>query len=144
MEGQPVHFCPPAEITMARIFIVDDENSIRELFKYIFEDAGHEVVMANNGREALAVLQETIPDFMVLDVSMPEMSGTEFIVELKKRAARNPALNNIPFVVMTGENFMEAELNKIFGSAAGFVCFFPKMTPPEQVLEKAEDYLKSR
>lgn len=129
---------------MAKILIIDDENSIRELFKYIFEDAGHEVVLANNGLEALAVLQADIPDFIVLDVSMPEMSGTEFIVELKRRAARNPALHDIPFVVMTGENFMETELNKVFASASGFVCFFPKMTPPEMVLEKAAEVLKNR
>jgi len=129
---------------MARILVIDDENSIRELFRYIFEDAGHEVVLANNGREALAVLEATIPDFMVLDVSMPEMSGIEFIAELKRLAARKSELNDIPFVVMTGENFMEAELNKVFASARGFVCFFPKMTPPEQVLEKAVEVLESR
>jgi len=127
---------------MAKILIVDDENSIRELFTYIFEDAGHEVVQACNGRVALEILQSAIPDFMVLDVSMPEMTGTEFVAELKKRAVRNPALNEIPFVVMTGENFMESELNKVFASARGFICYFPKMTPPEQVLEKAEATLK--
>lgn len=127
---------------MARILIVDDENSIRELFRYIFEDAGHEVALAGDGREALGALEGAVPDFIVLDVSMPEMSGTEFIVELKRLAVRRPELNNIPFVVMTGENFMEAELNKVFASARGFVCFFPKMTPPEQVLAKAEELIK--
>lgn len=129
---------------MAKILIVDDENSIRELFRFIFEDAGHEVVLAVNGRKALEILEGLIPDFIVLDVSMPEMSGAEFITELKRRAARNPELNNIPFVVMTGENFMETELNKVFGSARGFVCYFPKMTPPEQVLDKAVEVLESR
>lgn len=129
---------------MAKILIVDDENSIRELFRFIFEDAGHAALLAGNGREALAVLQEVIPDFIVLDVSMPEMSGTEFIMELKRRAARTPGLDDIPFVVMTGENFMDIELNKIFASARGFVCYFPKMTPPEQVLEKAEEVLGRR
>lgn len=129
---------------MSKILIVDDESSIRELFKYIFEDAGHEVMLANNGREALGVLEGTIPDFMVLDVSMPEMSGTEFVVELKRQAVRKPEFNNIPFVVMTGENFMETELNKVFASARGFACFFPKMTPPEQVLAKAEEIIKLR
>ena len=126
---------------MAEIFIVDDEPTIRELFKYIFEDAGHEVTLANNGREALERLEDYTPDFMVLDVSMPEMSGKEFMIELLLRAEGEPRLADIPFVVMTGENFMEAELNKVFASARGFVCYFPKMTPPEAVLEKASEVL---
>lgn len=129
---------------MAKILIVDDEPAIRELFKYVFEDAGHEVALANNGREALDALQGGAPDFMVLDVAMPEMTGTEMIEELGRRAAGDPRLNNIPFVVMTGENFMESELNKVFARAAGFVCFFPKMIPPERLLEKAEEILRSR
>jgi CheY-like chemotaxis protein len=129
---------------MAKILIIDDERTILELFKYIFEDAGHKVELASNGLQALEMLQTDIPDLIVLDVSMPEMSGKEFIIELGRRAARNPRFNNIPFVVMTGENFMEAELNKVFASARGFVCFFPKMTPPERVLEKAAKILGCR
>ncbi len=129
---------------MAKVLIVDDENSIRELFRYIFEDAGHEVLLANNGRAAVDVLREITPDFIVLDVSMPVMSGTEFIIELKRMAVNKKELNDIPFVVMTGENFMEAEMNKVFASARGFVCFFAKMTPPEHVLEKAEKVLSDR
>jgi len=84
---------------MAKILIVDDEPAIRDLFKYVFEEAGHEVSLANNGLEALDALQGGAPDFMVLDVAMPEMSGTEMITELGRRAARDPRLNNIPFVV---------------------------------------------
>lgn len=129
---------------MAKILIVDDEPAIRELFKYVFEDAGHVVTLANNGREALDALQGGAQDFMVLDVSMPEMTGTEMIAELCRRAVREPRLGNIPFVVMTGENFMESELNRIFSGAGSFVCFFPKMIPPERVLEKAEEILGSR
>jgi len=129
---------------MARILIVDDEPAIRELFKYMFEESGHEVATANNGREALDALQGDAPDFMVLDVSMPEMTGTQMITELVRRAARYPQLNKIPFVVMTGENFMEAEMNKVFARAGGFVCFFPKMISPEKVVKKAEEVLSGR
>lgn len=129
---------------MAKILIVDDEPAIRELFKYVFEESGHEVATANNGREALDALQGGATDFMVLDVAMPEMNGAQMIAELGRRAAREPWLNKIPFVVMTGENFMEAELNKVFGRAGGFVCFFPKMISPEKVVEKAEEVLRGR
>ncbi|MDO8803583.1 MAG: response regulator [Elusimicrobiota bacterium] len=128
---------------MAKILIVDDDPTILELFRFIFEDAGHEVTLAKNGREALAAVEVSVPDFIVLDISMPEMTGREFVIELKRRAARDPRLANIPFVVMTGENFMDIELNKVFSATPGFICYFPKMTPPDRVLEKAMTVLKT-
>ena len=129
---------------MAKVLIIDDDPTILELFRFVFEDAEHEVTLAKNGREALNALEVCIPDFTVLDISMPEMSGREFAIELKRQAARDPRLGNIPFVVMTGENFMDVELNKVFTSTPGFVCFFPKMTPPDRVLEKAMTVIKIR
>lgn len=129
---------------MAKILIADDEPSIRELFRFIFQDAGHEVTLVNNGRQALEALKDSVPDFMVLDIAMPEMSGREFVTELRRVALRDPRLANIPFVVMTGENFMDSELNRIFTQTPGFICYFPKMVPPDRVLEKAAEVLKNR
>lgn len=127
---------------MAKILIVDDEPTIRELFRYVFEECGYEVEQAENGRAALDCLTQSIPDFIILDIAMPEMSGKEFVLELGRRAVHTPRLSRIPFVVMTGEDLMEMELNKVFAASPGFVCFFPKMTPPEKVLEKAVEVLK--
>lgn len=126
---------------MAKILIIDDEPTIRELFRFVFEDAGHSTLLAANGREALELLRSDAPDFMLVDVSMPEMSGKEFILELGRRALREPRLGRVPFVVMTGENFMDPGLNRAFAGASGFVCCFPKMTPPEAVLDKVERVL---
>ena len=127
---------------MAKVLIVDDEPAILELFKYVFEDAGHQVALAKNGREAVEVVSAAPPDFIILDVAMPVMSGKEFAMEFKKLAARDGRLRDIRFVVMTGENFMDAGLNSVFASTPGFVCYFPKMIPPEKVLEKAEEVLE--
>lgn len=121
---------------MPKALIVDDEPAILQLYRYIFEDAGYEVLLAQNGLEALNALAPGRVDVIVLDVAMPEMDGRGFIVELTRRAAADRRLWKIPFIVMTGENFMEAGLNRTFATAPGFICFFPKMTPPEMVLEK--------
>ena len=129
---------------MYKILIVDDEPSILELFRFVFDEAGHEVTLARNGRQALDALKKSVPDFMVLDIAMPEMSGREFIKELKLQSELDPRLGNIPFVVMTGENFLNAELNSAFTATPGFVCFFPKMIPPDRVLEKAIEVLAER
>lgn len=129
---------------MAKILIVDDEASIQVFFKCVFEDAGHEVALVNNGLEALKALESATPDFMIVDVSMPQMTGPQFITELCVRAEKDPRLGKIPFVVMTGENFMDKELASIFSMAPGFVCFYPKMISPDKVLEKAEEILKKQ
>lgn len=124
---------------MAKILIIDDEPTIRELYNFIFSDAGHEVLLAENGLAALETLKAHTPDFMVVDVSMPVMTGKDFIAELSRRGRTDPRLNKIPFCVMTGENFMEAELNSAFATKPGFVCYFPKMVVPETVLAKVEE-----
>lgn len=127
---------------MAKILIVDDEPSILELFRFVFEDAGYDVTLAKNGRLALDAVRSAPPDFMVVDVAMPEMSGREFVEELKLDIGRSPRPVVIPFIVMTGENVMDLELNRAFATAPGFSGFLPKMTPPEQVLRKVSELLE--
>lgn len=126
---------------MAEVLIVDDERSIIELFRFVFEEAGHTVTAAANGQEALERLAEKIPHFMVVDVSMPVMDGRRYMSAVTELAASEPAYAGIPFVVMTGENYMDQELNADFAAVPGFVCFFPKMTPPETVLAKMNEAL---
>lgn len=129
---------------MAKVLVIDDEATIRELYDFIFSDAGHEVLQAANGLAALELLKSQTPDFMIVDVSMPVMTGREFVMELGARAAQNPVLDAIPFVVMTGENFMDPGLNGCFASRPGFVGYFPKMVPPEEVLSKVAKVLDGR
>lgn len=128
---------------MVKVLVVDDEQAILDLFRYVFKDAGYIVSVAKNGREALTAVAAAVPDFIILDVSMPEMSGKEFALELKRLSLRDARLAGIRFVVMTGENYMDPVLNSAFASVSGFSGFFPKMTPPEKVLEKAEELLKA-
>lgn len=127
---------------MAKVLLIDDEPSVLELFKYMFLEDGHEVAVARNGREALDVLAEFVPDFMVVDVSMPVMSGAEFILEFSGLGAGDARYYALPFVVMTGENFMDPGLNARFARTPGFVCFFPKMTPPEMVIARMREVLR--
>src|SRR3989338_4379416 len=77
---------------MSKVLIVDDEPAIRQLFQYVFEDEGYEVSTASNGLEALQALAVGAVDLIILDVSMPEMDGRDFVQELTRRAARTPWL----------------------------------------------------
>ena len=62
---------------MARLLVVDDDDDIRELLTLALGIAGHEILTASDGPAALDVLAAETVDLMVLDVSMPQMSGLE-------------------------------------------------------------------
>lgn len=126
---------------MAKILIVDDEQTIRMLFEYVFADAGHEMLMASNGQEALDLLQSETPAAMLLDISMPVMTGPEFAQNLRKLVPRRPELAGIPYWVMTGEDYISGTTNFGFEKDAGFKGYLPKMTPPEEVLALMTDAL---
>ena len=65
--------------TPPKILLVDDEPSIRQLLAYRLRKEGYEVVLAENGREALAVLERGGVDLLVSDIRMPDMSGVEVL-----------------------------------------------------------------
>src|ERR1043166_4718756 len=70
---------------MARILVVDDEPSIRMLIRTILQSEGHSITTASNGREALEMVIENVPDLIVLDLMMPEMDGWHLLEELHIR-----------------------------------------------------------
>lgn len=79
-----------------RILLVDDDESIRQFVALALSDAGHEVVTAENGRDALALAARSRPDLIVLDLRMPVMDGWAFAQEY--RATPRP---HAPIVVLT-------------------------------------------
>ena len=79
---------PKAEGTARhRILVVDDEESNRAFYSACLEEDGYEVAQASNGREALDVAREFVPDLIVLDVRMPVMDGFDACRVLRERDA---------------------------------------------------------
>jgi two-component system, chemotaxis family, chemotaxis protein CheY len=71
---------------VARILIIDDEASIRRPLHVILERAGHEVVSAANGSEAVRLWRHCAGDMVITDIHMPEKNGLEAIIELRQIA----------------------------------------------------------
>ncbi len=69
---------------MARILIIDDDESITSLLRTVFEREGHEVTTAANGREGVRLYQARPADLVVSDILMPEMDGLEALKELRQ------------------------------------------------------------
>ncbi len=77
---------------MFHILVVDDDKHTRMLIKAILENASYTVTTANNGRDALNVLDLTHIDLVVLDIMMPKMDGYEFTKTLRQANSTLPIL----------------------------------------------------
>jgi CheY-like chemotaxis protein len=65
------------------IVVVDDDPSVRLMFKLMFETAGYRVSEARNGVAALILIRDSLPDLVVTDMVMPEMGGRELIARIR-------------------------------------------------------------
>jgi len=83
---------------MARILIVDDDESITRCLSYFFRDAGYTPMTAATGHAALLAAR-TNPDLILLDLGLPDISGDEVLRRLK----REPSTAQIPVVIVSGE-----------------------------------------
>ncbi len=82
-----------------RVLIVEDEEAVRELEKFILETQGYEVMEARDGLEGLAKAEFRKPDLILLDLMMPDVSGGRMFDEMK----RHPTTTGIPIIVVTGK-----------------------------------------
>ena len=90
-------FCPRLPAVLKTILIADDNSTIRYLIRFLIENAGFKVCAeAEDGRQAIEKAQQTKPDLILLDLSMPKMNGDQLAVEIKKL---DPAM---PVVMVTG------------------------------------------
>jgi two-component system OmpR family response regulator len=99
------------------VMLVDDDPQLRHVVSMFFELEGYNVLQARDGREAIKMLGEYVPDVILLDLMMPDIGGTEVCQHV--RATRN--LKEIPVVVFTAAEMKEEEL-----TAAGADRFIAK------------------
>ena len=71
---------------MKKILIIDDNSDLRTMMRLVIEGDGYEVHEAENGFVGIHLIETVQPDLVLLDVSMPVMTGPELIVELARRA----------------------------------------------------------
>lgn len=79
------------------IMVVDDSLTVRKITCHTLERKGLDVVTAKDGVDAISVLQDVIPDIMLLDVEMPRMNG----FELARQMSNTPAFRDIPIIMIT-------------------------------------------
>jgi CheY-like chemotaxis protein len=82
------------------VLIVEDDRDVAVTINDIVEDSGYRAICAENGREALSLLEAEAPALMLIDLFMPIMNGVELLKVIKK----SPKLASIPRVIMTAAN----------------------------------------
>lgn len=106
---------------MARILIIDDEESIRETLKDILGYEGHEVEEASNGKEALEMLKKFNYDVALCDIKMPGMDGLELLDKSRELDA------DIPFIMISGHGTVETALEATKKGAFDFITKPPDL-----------------
>lgn len=100
-----------------KILIVDDSESIREIVSFTLENAGHDVVKANDGQDALKFLNGDKIDLIITDLHMPVMDG----IELIKKVRQNETYKYIPILFLTTESQTEKKIEAKNAGATGWI-----------------------
>ena len=120
--------------TKKRVLVVDDDRSLTELLQMVLEDAGYQVTLAENGREAIVSAAKDPPDLVVLDVVMPEMDGwaTSDHLLSHERTAK------IPIIFLSARVQAEDQLR---GWYRGCFDYLTKPFDIQELLEKVSQAL---
>jgi len=120
------------ETKSKKILIIDDSAFMRKVLRDIFESAGYSsFIEASNGREGIEKFKSEHPDFVFLDMIMPEVNGMDVLREIGKEA-------KIIVVSAVGQQEMITEAKSL-----GALDYVVKPFDRDQVLDKADHYLSA-
>ena len=120
---------------MTKIVIIEDDQTISQMYRIKFQSEGFDVQMANNGRLGVALVQNFSPDIVLLDLQMPEMDGAEALAEIRKHDWGK----TVPVIILTnlGQEESPAILKKL-----GVQTYIVKADlTPSQVVAKVKETL---
>ncbi len=118
-----------------RLLLIDDDPNLILLVKDYLEFRGYEVITAENGREALDVLETDVPDMIVCDVMMPEMDGYDFVSNVRE----NERTSWIPVLFLSAKGQPQ---DRVKGLNVGADVYMVKPFEPEELVAQVEASLK--
>ena len=102
---------------MAKILIAEDEKQIADMIAFKLTNAGHQVIRAHDGDQAITMATREHPDLILLDAMMPGISGFEVLRRLK----RDPVLKDIGVIMVTAKGHERDVLSGLSGGAIDYV-----------------------
>jgi two-component system phosphate regulon response regulator PhoB len=120
-----------------RILVVDDEPDLLELVRVNLRGAGYDVETAETGRDALELLRRSPPDLVVLDLMLPDVSGTEIC----RRMRMEPDLAELPIIMLTAK---ADEVDRVVGLELGADDYVTKPFSPRELTLRVRAVLRRR
>jgi CheY-like chemotaxis protein len=99
-----------------QILIVDDKNELLHLMRRILEDEQYQVAILQDGKDAFATTKARLPDLVILDLKLGDVSGKDILSQLKG----DPVTAEIPVIVYTAAVIEAEEVNRLIASNAGY------------------------
>jgi DNA-binding NarL/FixJ family response regulator len=118
-----------------RLLLIDDDPNLILLVKDYLEFRGYEVITAENGQEALEVLEKDTPDMIICDVMMPQMDGYSLVENVRK----NPRTSWIPVLFLSAKG---QSADRVKGLNTGADVYMVKPFEPEELVAQVESSLK--
>ncbi|MCE8034467.1 MAG: response regulator [Halomonas sp.] len=119
---------------MAKVLVVDDEPNIVLSLEFLMQQAGFEVTTAEDGEGALAEVEQSPPDLILLDISLPGLSGFDVLEQLR----HDPRHARLPIIMLTAHG-REVEREK--GLALGADDYVTKPFSTQALVEKVKALL---
>ncbi|HKQ29840.1 MAG TPA: sigma-54 dependent transcriptional regulator [Burkholderiales bacterium] len=117
------------------VLVVDDETNMQAVMRMVLEGAGHSVILADNGEEALTHAERTDLDVVLTDLRMPGMGGEEFVVRFRKQRP------DVPVIVVTAHGTIGSAVKSIQDGAADYLV---KPFEPAQLEMSVHNAIKLR
>jgi two-component system response regulator RegX3 len=117
---------------MTKLLVVEDEESFSDALSYMLRREGYEVAVAATGLDALATFDRSGADLVLLDLMLPELSGTEVCRELRQRS-------NVPIIIVTAR---DAEIDKVVGLELGADDYVTKPFSSRELLARVRAVLR--
>lgn len=121
--------------TKPLVLIVEDEEALVTLLQYNFEKENYRVSLARNGPEALLLIDEMLPDLIILDWMLPEISGLELCRQLRSRTKTR----NLPIIMLTARG---EEADRIRGLDTGADDYITKPFSMTELLSRVRAVLR--
>ncbi len=120
----------------AKVLVIDDSNTIRRSAEIFLRQGGHEVVLAEDGFDALAKVNDHAPELIFCDILMPRLDGYQTCAIIK----RNPRFAHVPVIMLSSKDGL---FDKARGRMVGSQDYLTKPFTKEQLLRAVDSYRRS-
>ena len=125
-----------AESAGLKVLVIDDSNTIRRSAEIFLRQGGHEVLLAEDGFDALAKVNDHDPELIFCDILMPRLDGYQTCAIIK----RNPRFAKVPVIMLSSKDGL---FDKARGRMVGSEDYLTKPFTKEQLLRAVDSYRRS-